>query len=168
LQRLERLLRHATPREFPLTLACLLILLDQPSDGLQAIGQRWKLSNEETRQADAALKHWSTIVDAKNLPWSTVQPKLIDRDAAVILQLAAAVVAADNSDDSGVRLARQALAWPPEKLNPPMLLTGGDLRELGIPEGPQYALILKSIRESQLDGKISSRQEAIAIAKNGI
>ncbi len=104
-------------------------------------------------------------MDAKNLPWSTVQPKLIDRDAAVILQLAAAVVAADNSDDSGVRLARQALAWPPEKLNPPMLLTGDDLRELGIPEGPQYALILKSIRKSQLDGKISSREEAIAIAK---
>lgn len=106
------------------------------------------------------------MVDAKTLPWSTVQPKLIDRDAAVILQLAAAVVAVDNSDDSGVVLARQALAWPAEKLDPPMLLTGDDLRDLGIPAGPQYAPILKSIREAQLDGKIHSREEAIAIAKH--
>ncbi len=168
LSRLERLWRHAAPCEFPLALACMLVVLDQPDEGLHAIGQRWKLSNEETRKAAAAMKHWSTIVDARDLPWSIVQRKLIDRDAAVMVQLAAAVVAADNRDDGGVLLAREALAWPAEKLNPPMLLTGDDLRQLGVPEGPRYARILKSIREAQLDGKIRSREEAVAMTKSAL
>ena len=166
LQRIERLLQQATPRQFPLSLACLLVVLDRPDDGLREIGHRWKLSNEETRQAGTALKCYSTIVDAKNLPWSTVQPTLINRDAMLIVQLAAAVVATDNSAAGGIELAREALAWPAEKLDPPMLLTGDDLRQLGVPEGPQYGPILKSIRNAQLDGKISSREEAIAMTKN--
>lgn len=167
IQRLELRLRRAEPRQFPLALACVLVDHAQPAEALRMVGQRWRLSNEETRQAGAALEHWQTIANANQLAWSVVQPRLIDRDASIVVQLAAAAVAADRQDDRGVLLARQALDWPAEKLDPPVLLTGEDLRELGIPEGPQYALILKKIRAAQLDGKIQSREEAIAIARQG-
>lgn len=159
--RLERLLPHATPRHFPLILACLALVLDRPAEGITAISRRWKLSNEESRQANAALKHWPAIAQAKELRWSEVQPTLMDRDAAVALQLATAVVSAEGLDAGGIEIARDALAWPPERLDPPMLLTGDDLRDMGVPPGPRYGAILKAIRTAQLDGTIGSREEAI-------
>jgi tRNA nucleotidyltransferase (CCA-adding enzyme) len=161
LNRLEALIRHAAARDFPLCLTCLLMAMQKPDRSLREIAARWRLSNEETRKANAAMEHWSTIASAENLPWSTVQPLLIDRDVETIVQLAATMVKANSAGGGGVALAKDALGWPKEKLDPPPLLTGDDLRSLGIPAGPDYRRILQSIRDAQLNGKISSREEAI-------
>lgn len=165
LGRFEALTQHLTSGDFPTALAALLVVLEHPLESLRAIARRWRLSNEEVRMASAAQSLWATIVDAHALPWSTVQPVLIDRDAAMIIQLAAAIVRADNADDRGVALASEALLWAAEKLDPPPLLTGDDLHELGVPSGPQYRTILQSIRDAQLDGKISTRQQAIEMTR---
>ncbi|MGW8256485.1 MAG: CCA tRNA nucleotidyltransferase, partial [Thermoguttaceae bacterium] len=55
---------------------------------------------------------------------------------------------------------REKLQWSPEKLNPPLLVTGDDLLKLGIPQGPAYGRLLQKVRDMQLDGKLSSPQEA--------
>ena len=80
----------------------------------------------------------------------------------MIVEVASAIVAADGSESSGITLARQALLWPPERLDPVPLLTGDDLNQLGVPAGPKYRTILQSLRDAQLDGRICSRDEAIA------
>lgn len=166
LKRFESLV-EAIPRKFPIALACLLLSLEDEDfeQPLRAISSRWKLSNEEHRQAAAALEHWQVIADAHRLPWSTVQKVLIDRDAETIVPVAAAVAGADQSDQDGIEIARDALQWPGEKLDPPPLLSGNDLRDLGIPTGPRYRKILHAIRVAQLDRKITSREEAIAMAR---
>jgi tRNA nucleotidyltransferase/poly(A) polymerase len=164
LRRFESLIQHV-PRKFPISLACLMLTLEDFEQPLRAITSRWKLSNEEHRQIDAALKYWPVVADAHRLPWSRVQRILIHRDTETILELAAAVVAADQADLDGIELSREALEWPPEKLNPPPLLSGNDLRELGIPEGPQYRTILDCLRVAQLDRKIVSREEAVAMVE---
>ena len=96
------------------------------------------------------------------MPWSRVQPTLIDRDIATIVAVASAKIVADHLTPDGLELTRQALQWPLERLNPAPLLTGDDLRELGIPAGPMYREILQSLRDRQLDGQLKSRDEAIA------
>ncbi len=153
---------HLDDRQFSSSLACMLLAMSDPVKALGAITRRWKLSNEERRQALAAVEHWPVIRDAHRRDWSAVQPTLIHRDAATIVSVAAAMVAAAQSDSGGVRLSREALAWPPEKLDPPTLLTGDDLRDQGVPAGPAYRTILQKLRDAQLDGKIGSREEAIA------
>ena len=45
---------------------------------------------------------------------------------------------------------------------PPPLLTGRDLIELGMKPGPAFGRILKKVEDLQLEGKISSREEALA------
>lgn len=167
LDRGERLMTHALIPDFSLRLACLLTLVQDPGESLQAISKRWRLSNEETRRAEAAIKHWPMIVATQSQAWSKIQPLLIDRDAETIVALAAAIAAVDRGADDragteDVAAAQAALAWPADQLNPPPLLTGDDLRELGIPAGPEYAEILKAARNDQLDGKIRTRAEAIA------
>ena len=161
LKRLEQMDSHAYPRSFPVLLACVCLVTDDPPRALSTIGQRWRLSNEEKRQAGAALKHWQKIATADQAAWSTVQPILVDRDAETIVSVAGAVVAADNGSLDGVKLSLEALGWPASKLDPPPLLTGADLQALGIRPGPDYAKILKATRECQLDGKITTREQAI-------
>ena len=163
--RLREMLDKLPQRDFPSSLACVLLTLPQPGESLRAIKQRWKLSNEECRMARAAVEHWQTIARANEFPWSAVQPQLIDRDATTMINVAAAMVAASGEDPAGIQFARDALKWPPEQLNPPPLVTGEDLRELRIPEGTAYRRILKTIRDAQLDGKIDLREEAILMAQ---
>jgi poly(A) polymerase len=59
--------------------------------------------------------------------------------------------------------ARQRLAaTPPEQLRPPRLLTGADLLSLGYPQGPLYREILTTLETAQLDGDLTTRDQALA------
>lgn len=160
-QKYEAILAHLDQRSFAASLACMLITIELPIKALDGITSRWKLSNEEHRMASAAVEHRGTIRDAARLPWSAVQPTLTNRDIDTIVSVAAAEVAADDADPAGLDRVRAALKQPAEELDPPPLLTGNDLRELGIPAGPVYQIILQSLRDDQLDGKILSRQDAV-------
>ena len=165
LDQFSLLLRPIDGLSFPLSLAFLISVTQDATAALHQIGQRWRLANDELRQAGAAAKHWNTVARAANLPWSAVQPVLIDRDAGVIFEFAAAMVAAEGADASGIQLARAALEKPPGELNPPPLLTGDDLTELGFQAGPQFRTILQTIRAAQLDGEIKTVEAAIARAR---
>jgi len=161
LSRHRSLISHAIPCEFPLALACLVTVTQNSGDAIRGIVRRWKLSNDETRKVKAALEHWNTIAQANDLPWSVVQPVLINRDAEMIVGLASAIVASDRSDPQGIAIAKKSLQLPLEKLNPPPLITGNDLSQWGIPTGPQFRSILQSIRDAQLDNAITTKDEAI-------
>jgi len=45
------------------------------------------------------------------------------------------------------------------------LLTGDELRLLGVPRGPQIARIMRALRQAQLDGQVTTREEAVALAR---
>jgi tRNA nucleotidyltransferase (CCA-adding enzyme) len=161
--RYQSLVNHLRQRDFPSALACLVISLAQPLPSLAAIGRRWRLSGEEIRKATAAVDRMPVILNANSRDWSAVQPVLIDRDVDTVLAVAEAMVAAADTDDSGVRLARQAVGWPPERLDPPPLITGEDLKQLKIPAGPIYRSLLQQLRDAQLDGRIANRDDAMAM-----
>ena len=166
MDRLEHLLQAAEPCTFPLALACLATVFVEsgtalPERVLSEINRHWRLSSAELRQAEAALKHWRILIDAKSLPWSTVQPTLILRDVRVILGLAVAIASVDGFDTGGCDLAGLALAWPAEKLDPAPLLSGGDLKALGLIPGPEFGAMLANLRKLQLDHRITTREQAI-------
>jgi poly(A) polymerase len=55
---------------------------------------------------------------------------------------------------------------PPEQVRPPRLVTGDDLKDMGIRPGPQYKEILLAVEEAQLDGRLSDRQSALEFARS--
>ena len=63
---------------------------------------------------------------------------------------------------------RERLTLPAEKLNPPPLLTGDDLIQLGVPRGRLYATLLRKVRDAQLDGQIADRDQAIEFVESSI
>lgn len=54
---------------------------------------------------------------------------------------------------------------PPEQVRPPRLVTGEDLKAMGLPPGRLYKDILHAVEEAQLDGGLSDREQALAFVR---
>jgi poly(A) polymerase len=54
---------------------------------------------------------------------------------------------------------------PPEAVRPPRLLTGDDLRSLGLTPGPRFRQILEALEEAQLEGQIATREQALSFVQ---
>ena len=143
---------------FPLALATLLHAMTDAA-GVVAIGRRWRLSNDQRERAAWLVEHCRALRGARTMRWSALQPLLIAPGIDELLALCEAI--APGNDD--VVFCREQLRRPPESLDPPPLLTGDDLLRLGIPTGPQYAVLLQRIRDAQLDGEIHTRDEGLAM-----
>jgi poly(A) polymerase len=55
--------------------------------------------------------------------------------------------------------------WTAEDLNPAPLATGEDLKALEVPPGPVYKRVLDAVREAQLDGTITTREQALGLIR---
>lgn len=146
--------------DFPLALASFVSTIESASAVPENMVDRWKLSNIEVRMANAAVCHWRDIAAANQRKWSEVQPVLLNRDIDTIVRLAEARIEVQGLDRRGLELSRSALTWPADRLDPPPLLNGDDLRQLGIPAGPDLGKLLRHIRNAQLNGELADRGEA--------
>ena len=80
-----------------------------------------------------------------------------------MVSLAAAenrAIGGDVNSDRSIAFCREKLALPREVLDPAPLITGEDLKELGIPPGRFYALALAKCRDAQLTGEIATNGAA--------
>ncbi|QEF99927.1 tRNA nucleotidyltransferase/poly(A) polymerase [Stieleria maiorica] len=164
-------LGHRDALAFDSSMALILYLISEnpaapPLESLiDQITQRWRLSGEESRRITAATRRWPIIAGAHQRTWSQVQPTLVDRDADCVLQVAAAITCAEELPQAGVDLARKARSWPREQLDPQPLLTGDALRAAGYQPGPQFRSWLQAARDAQLDGQITTPEEALALVE---
>lgn len=130
--------------------------------GIEAVSNRWKLSNDERKAMGWICKHWQTLNRADELKWSEVQPLLLNPS----IRLGLAVATSKTTETSkGIDLCHRRLDWPVEKLNPRPLLDGSDLIAMGIKPGPRFKLILDAIRTGQLDGEIETIDQAMEMAR---
>ncbi len=148
--------------DFRYQLAAILSLSSDPSQALRGVSECWKLSNEETRAISSALKFHRLLTEFNETAWSVTQPIMINRDIESILDLAAVIAESQPNDQwrRSVSAARQRLDWSKDRLNPDPFLTGDDLRELGVPPGPEYSKLLSKARSLQLDGELTSHEAA--------
>lgn len=159
--------------EFTTALACLLqpLLAGQlrkPVDGtVSQIGRRMKLSND-----DRAAVHWlvanrETITEFEQLDLADRKVLLSHDNASELLKLAAA-----DEEDRLVSASREAidfLASTSEgQLNPPPLISGGELQALGLKPGKQFKELLELCRRAQLNEQINTLEEALALVQSEI
>lgn len=156
---------------FPRTVASAIIPSGDPSAILRAIAAAWRLSNEEQRQIASALRLWPLLASARQRRWSELQPAVTDRDVEIAVDVAEAVVRSGwrpAYDLQSIDRVREILSWPESRRDPPPLLTGADLKRLGIPPGPAYRGILAEIRVAQLDGELTTPEQALCRARAAI
>lgn len=138
------------------------------SEGLEAVKDalsRWKLANEDSEGALKLLREAPMIREAEVRPWPQVQRLLVAPRAAELVDFSEALAAALEEGIAGVAFCRQKLALPSAALNPQPLVTGEDLKRLGIALGPAYREILETVRDEQLEGRIVSSEEAIELIR---
>jgi poly(A) polymerase len=61
---------------------------------------------------------------------------------------------------------RFLLETPLEKVYPPKLVTGDDLKGMGLAPGPRFKEILLAIEEAQLEGRLQDRESALRFARS--
>ncbi|MBN8626155.1 MAG: hypothetical protein J0M17_11760, partial [Planctomycetes bacterium] len=132
--------------------------------------RRWRMSNEEREQTVWLVEHQNALDGAASRPWSEVQPALAHHWGLELVEMhvarvSAGLVAEIAASSADVLFARSKLSLPPEVLNPPPLVTGDDLIRRGMRPGKQFATLLQAARDAQLNGRISTQDEAFALVE---
>lgn len=154
---------EASSRLGEVTIAIALACLLAPVDASHAVSQRTmalKFTRKEAERAAWLVKNYRALDKAHEQPWSKIQPLLANEGGA---ELVAVYEALTTGPDAASRFCREKLAAPAEALDPPPLLTGGDLIREGIEPGPDFAKWLGIVRAAQLDEEIHSTEEALAL-----
>lgn len=162
------LVRAVRPGNWIAPLASLLWPILDPLDAARSpqamsddLKRRLKLSNDDVGRLRSALTNQSVLERAADLPWSDVQPVLIDARVATALDLLAARVACGEVDKQHLEWLEERFAWPKERLDPPPLIRGEDLHRLGFSPGPRFKELIAAVRAAQLDRQINDQAQAL-------
>ncbi len=131
----------------------------------RVLGKRLRLSNKEIDRTAWLLEPWPEMRQAATLGWPQLQRLLAHEGGAELMALAEASLPAD---DAGLARCRQQLARPAEEWNPPPLASGDDLLAGGLKSGRHFAALLEYLRDMQLEGRISTKDEALAEARRWV
>jgi poly(A) polymerase len=165
----EMLYRFEIPR-FELSLAALLheIARDGTADAAAGLAERicrrLKLSNQESHDVSWLVGHRDALHGMQTIRKFRLKRLLAEPLIHELLALESANAHATNESLAEVDFCQNYLRTTPmEEINPPPLITGDDLKALGIEPGPQFKEILEKVRDGQLDGVISTRDEALRL-----
>ncbi len=132
----------------------------------EEITRRLRFSNEDVEQVCALVANHMRFKDALEMRPATLKRFVRLPRFEEHLELNRIDCLASNGNLESYEHLRRFLAeTPPEKVRPPRLVGGNDLLALGLPPGPRYREILDAVEEAQLDGKLSSREEALLMVK---
>ena len=144
------------PVSFPLAFAA--VLHELGPKVVADIARRLRLSNAEADRLVWLVANRRLLCDAPAMRPSRLYPILVHPGIGDLLALHRAI---DRADADHVWYCELVLRETPAGvLNPPPLLTGDDLRAVGLTPGPAFKRLLDAVRAAQLDGEVRTRGEA--------
>jgi poly(A) polymerase len=131
----------------------------------EAICRRLRFSNEDTAQIAALVANHLRFIDVMRMKPSTLKrfirlPKFEEHLELHRLDC----LASHGNLDAYEFVRRFHLETPPEQIRPPRLVTGEDLKEMGFQPGPRFREVLQLVEDAQLDGRLTTREEALDFA----
>jgi len=129
--------------------------------------ERLRCSNEMIRQVQALVAHHLRFIEVRRMREATLKRFLRLERFDEHLELHRLDCLASHGDLSNyefVKQRREALA--PETLRPPRLLTGHDLIREGYRPGPAFARMLEEVETAQLESRIRTPEEALALVRS--
>lgn len=135
-------------------------------DMARGICERLRLSNADRDRIEWLVEKHQYLADAPIMRPSRLKPVLAHPGIHDLLLLHRADALASGHSLDHVTFAEMKLRdWTARgELDPSALITGDDLKELGMKPGKIFKDILAAVREGQLDGTINSREQAIKLA----
>ncbi len=130
------------------------------------IGQRLRFSHDDLKQVELLVANHMRFGDVHRMKESTIKRFLrlerFDEHLALHrLDCESSHRKLENYD----LMARRYREMAPEMLRPERLLTGASLIAAGYAPGPEFRRVLAEVEDAQLDGLITTPEEALALAK---
>jgi tRNA nucleotidyltransferase/poly(A) polymerase len=139
----------------------------KPGDVANDVADRWRLPRRQGQDAAWLLAYLEPAAAAHELPWPRAQRMLIDPRAHDLVHLLRAVqgaaVPGGAAPGPAVEFCLAKLLLPESELNPPLLVSGDDLVARGLTPGKSFQGLLERVRDAQLEGRIASQEEALAL-----
>ena len=133
----------------------------------EEICRRFRLSNEETEQVCALVANHMRFSDIRKMKRATLKRFLRLPGFDEHLELHRLDCLASHRDLSLYEFAREKFYnTPPDQIRPQPLLNGDDLIEAGYKPGPEFKDLLTAVEDAQLEGSISTREEALSLVQS--
>jgi poly(A) polymerase len=131
----------------------------------EEIMTRMRYSNETIRQTVALVENHMTFKDVKRMRMSTLK-RLMGRDTFELeLELHRIDCLCCHGDLENYHFLKQKQQeLPTDEIKPSPLISGHDVLSLGVPPGKAIGTILTKVYEAQLEGSVTTHNEAIALA----
>jgi poly(A) polymerase len=136
------------------------------ADMAEEICRRLRLSNEQTERIIYIVRSHMKFKDVTQMRRSTLRRFLSEPGFDDLSKVHRADVLASTKDLSALEFIEKKMEeFKAEGLRPAPLLMGRDLVDLGLKPGPKFKEILDRVEDLQLEGKLSSRDEAIELVR---
>ena len=133
----------------------------------QDIARRLRFSNEETAQIVALVENHMRFGDVEKMKASTLKRFFRLQAFPEHLALHRMDCMASHGGLELYEYAKQRFeATPVEEVRPELLVTGRDLIEVGLQPGPRFKELLAQAEDAQLEGRISSKEEGLALIRS--
>ena len=126
--------------------------------------ERLRWANDDSACIQFAITSQPILEAGPNLAWSQLQPYLVHKHSRSAVHFLRMRSCLDEQLLTAANWLQERLAWPAEKLDPPPLLQGQDLMDLGFKPSPDFKRLIFEARCLQLDGRLSAKDQARAWA----
>lgn len=131
------------------------------------VTRRLRLSNQQAERIVWLVAHQHDLDAAPTLTAARLKRVLAHPFADDLVRFLRADVAARRGDPAAIDFVDRYLAETPlSEINPPPLLTGADLIALGLIPGPEFQSLLERVRDEQLEGRVATKNAAIALLRS--
>jgi putative nucleotidyltransferase with HDIG domain len=133
----------------------------------ESICRALRFSNQDAEQIEALVANHLRFKDVRQMRQATLKrfvrlPKFEEH-----LELHRLDCLSSHRNLEAYDFVQRFLAeTPPEQVRPPRLVTGEDLKGMGMQPGPRFKEILNAVEEAQLDGQFSDRESALQFARS--
>ncbi len=139
---------------------------EQGADMARTILRRLRRSNAIVDQVAWLVRDHLRLVNAPQMRVATLKKFLRQDSIDLLLELCRIDARASNGDLQFVRFCEERLAsYRTDEIHVRPLVSGDDLIALGHRPGPSFRTILESIEEAQLEGVVSTREQALALVR---
>ena len=127
---------------------------------------RLRFSRDDMEQVEALVANHMRFKDVDRMKQSSLKRFLRLPEFDQHLELHRLDCLASNGHLENYHLAKRKLEeFPEEALKPERLLTGTDLIAAGYGPGPQFSRILAAVEDAQLEGRIATSGQALALVR---
>jgi poly(A) polymerase len=131
------------------------------------ICRRFRLSNDDTGQVLSLVANHMRFADVTRMKDSTLKRFFRLPGFEQHLELHRLDCMSSHRDLSLYDFAKEKFhALPAEEIRPAPLITGDDLIAAGYKPGPMFKELLTAVEDAQLDGSVSTREEAMHLVRS--